>query len=378
MKVLHTISSLGIRSGGPTLCVWNLVKEISNRGIDINLLTFEPRPNDQLISNEDIITTVKSPLESRYGYSSFFKKALTVYKDSDVIHANALWQYSSHCSARFSRKMNIPCVISTHGMLYPEALNKSYLVKKAGLVLFQRKDLNLATVIHATCIKEKDYIKELGFKSPVAVIPNSISTIQDGNAPKPINDKITVGFVGRFVPIKNIEHLLHAWAITGGNRTNCELLMIGDGDLKYVLSLKALASKLQITNIRFTGFLAGKDKDKALVQFSYLVLPSKSENFGMVVPEALTKEIPVIASKGTPWEELSTHHAGWWIDIGVEPLARALKEALSLPENERRLMGKNGRKLVEQKYSIDQVARQMITLYEWILGKGPRPDFVYI
>jgi glycosyltransferase involved in cell wall biosynthesis len=97
----------------------------------------------------------------------------------------------------------------------------------------------------------------------------------------------------------------------------------------------------------------------------------------MVVPEALLREIPVIASKGTPWEELNTHHCGWWVDMGVEPLRVALEEALSLPESKRLEMGKIGRNLVEEKYSIEAVAEKMIQLYKWILKEGEKPEFVY-
>jgi glycosyltransferase involved in cell wall biosynthesis len=107
------------------------------------------------------------------------------------------------------------------------------------------------------------------------------------------------------------------------------------------------------------------------------VLPSKSENFGMVVPEALLRKIPVIASKGTPWQELDTHNAGWWIDIGVEPLVKTLIEAMNMKPEDLGIMGKNGRLLVEQNYNIEVVSKKMIELYDWVLNKGSKPDFVY-
>ena len=96
----------------------------------------------------------------------------------------------------------------------------------------------------------------------------------------------------------------------------------------------------------------------------------------MVVPEALIREIPVIASKGTPWEELNTRNSGWWIDIGAQPLAETLNKALLLTETERRQMGQNGRQLVEENYAIEAVAKKMIRLYDWILEGGEKPEFV--
>lgn len=377
MRVLHTISSMDLKSGGPSTCVWNLLKGLNDSGVDVNLLSFEADTDDQLVKKVNYTQLIKRPLERRYGYSGLFKERISNYANADLIHANGLWQFPTHYSAKFSRKYNIPFIISTHGMLYPEALQRSYWIKMAGLVLFQKKDLNLATVIHATCLTEKDFIKELGYRPPIAVIPNASEISPGLGNVASRNEKIRVGFVGRIAPIKNIENLLQAWAVTGSKRLDCELVLVGEGDISYSSSLKSLASALGISNIKFTGFLSGTEKENIYRELTFLVLPSKSENFGMVVPEALIRQIPVIASKGAPWEELNTHRAGWWIDLGVNPLVMALTEALSLSDNERQEMGKNGRMLVEQKYSIESIAVQMVALYNWILDNGSKPDFVY-
>jgi glycosyltransferase involved in cell wall biosynthesis len=71
-------------------------------------------------------------------------------------------------------------------------------------------------------------------------------------------------------------------------------------------------------------------------------------------------------------------NAGWWIDIGVEPLKKALVEAIQISEAERLAMGRNGRKLIEEKYSMQSVAKQMVQLYSWVLTKKNKPDFVDI
>jgi glycosyltransferase involved in cell wall biosynthesis len=134
---------------------------------------------------------------------------------------------------------------------------------------------------------------------------------------------------------------------------------------------------LRINNIRFSGFLQGAAKEIALQNLDYLILPSKSENFGMVVPEALWHNVPVIASKGTPWEELEQHQAGWWVEAEVTSFAAAIETVLHLPESERIRMGSNGKKLIEVNYGVKKVAAQMNDLYGWMLGEKNKPDFVY-
>ena len=99
----------------------------------------------------------------------------------------------------------------------------------------------------------------------------------------------------------------------------------------------------------------------------------------MVVPEALAREIPVIASKGTPWEELNTEQCGWWIDSELSSLSTTITEALNLDEAKRLEMGKNGRNLVENKYSKEAVSEMMTIFYEWILSKTKElPSFVHL
>ena len=99
-----------------------------------------------------------------------------------------------------------------------------------------------------------------------------------------------------------------------------------------------------------------------------LVHPSVSENFGITIAEGLAAGLPVIATKGTPWKELQEWGCGWWIDLGVEPLVAALKEATSLDDGNRRQMGENGRRLVEEKYTWDAVVKKILVGYEEVLN----------
>jgi glycosyltransferase involved in cell wall biosynthesis len=377
IKTVNVISSLNLSSGGPSLSTWNLVTGIRKLGLDARILTFNPGKKTDIIIGDDLfVTSLPSPRFSSVRYSAKLHDFI-LNNSYDLYHGHGLWQYPVHAMAKVACKMHKPYIISPRGMLHPVALRQSSFKKKIALNLFQFKDLESASVIHVTSNQELNYVREFGLGNSVALIPNSI------NIPAFINNQSKtnrrrVGFIGRFAPIKNIEVLLKAWSLIEEKFENTELVIVGDGLKNYKDKLIALCHGLKIKRVVFVGFLTGEERENVFDTLSYLVLPSKSENFGMVVPEALAREVPVIASTGTPWEELNTHYAGWWIDIGVEPLVMALNEALSLPESERQEMGKNGRKLVEQKYSIDNVARQMITLYEWILGKGPKPDFVYI
>ena len=139
-----------------------------------------------------------------------------------------------------------------------------------------------------------------------------------------------------------------------------------------------MQSELSIGNIIWTGPKMGAEKEALLSSCSYLIMPSFSENFGMVVPEALQYGVPVIASKGTPWQVLEDINCGWWTDIDVDSLANSLKHLLTINEEERRQMGRRGQQLVWERFSTVSVCKMQIRLYEWIINGGDKPSFVYI
>jgi glycosyltransferase involved in cell wall biosynthesis len=216
--------------------------------------------------------------------------------------------------------------------------------------------------------------------NPIAVISNGINTLKlKPNLYNKNTDKKNILFLSRIHKIKGLDNLINAWNIIPSDlRKNWNLRIIGTGEMNYLKTIQRLIDSLNLgKEIKLVGSKFDQEKIFEFQNSELFVLPSYSEGFPIAVLEALACGLPVITTKGTPWEELITYNAGWWIDIGIEPLATALTEAMSLNDEERITMGLNGRKLVEEKYSIDSVAQKIVQLYEWILGKREKPEFVY-
>jgi glycosyltransferase involved in cell wall biosynthesis len=376
MKILHTIPSMGINSGGPASSTFLTVKGLRNKDVTAKIVTYQiSGKSDKLISSENFIHTLP-PVNNKFAYSRYFKTFLLQNsKEYDIFHAQSVWLYPTCITAKIARKLNKPYIITPRGMLYPQDLANGKLRKSIFLKLFLQNDLQKANCIHATCMEEMRYLRDSGIKTPVAVIPNPVDTA-DMESPV-AKTKLRAGYLGRVHPRKNIERIIYAWNMLKNSVNDGELIIIGDGDKQYLDFLKRETKRLQLNNVIFTGFLSGDEKEKALNSLSFLVVTSDFENFGNIVTEALVKGIPVISSKGTPWQELNSHRCGWWIDNDVDTVANTLNKAIILPEEEYRQMGMRGQKLIKENYSVETVAQKMKQLYCWILQKGEKPEFVY-
>ena len=378
MKILHTISGLNISSGGPTSCTYNLIKGLRDEGIEADILTLMPRDDsDKIIADDSFIKALPNDARTPLVYSSNFRRYLSSHIGYDLYHANGLWTCPTHFTAEIAKKQNKPCVIAPHGMLYPQALQVSAWKKKIVSTVFQRKDLETASCLQATCMAELEHIRAFGLNNPVAVIPNGLVIDDSLEIRKTSNSVRRFAFVGRLNRIKNVDLLLSAWSKLGDKTRNCELLIIGDGDTAYKKELEEFATANKLNNVRFLGFIMGKDLQKLVHSIDFQILPSKSENFGMVVPEALIQGVPVIASKGTPWSDLETFDCGWWVDNDIDTLISNLLIAINLSEQDRLGMGERGRTLVLRHYSIKSVSLRMKQLYEWLVYKNIKPEYVY-
>ncbi len=379
-----TIPGLSAKSGGPTTCTMDIMEGLYDIGAKIDLLT---------VSSEDNIGHGRPWLKE---VSNDYKTPLAISKniqryiwqnDYNLYHANTLWMGSSHDTCRIARKKNKPYILSPHGMLYPTALEISSWKKRILLQFGFKKDIMMATCLHATCQQEAEYCRKFGYKGPIAIVPNAVVISKDATLKKAIyrdeRGRRQIGFLGRLHPIKMVEQVLYALAKIKdegiGINEALSFQIMGQFDKKYEQWLRDEVKRLGLLDcVTFVGTVSGREKYERLSNLSALMVPSIQENFGMIVPEALICGTPVYASFGTPWNELIDYDAGWWRNNEPETIACVIKEIMSLNDDQLLRKGRNGRELIEKKYDQHKVARMMMELYEWCIFNGERPAFVMV
>lgn len=376
MIISHVISSIDNSSGGPSRSITHLISSLLNNSkIDISLNTL--RSSQPIIKKFEGHRPISFHEKNFFGFSKSLKNALGNNK-VELYHGHGIWQIPVHQMAKQARKLNKPYIITPRGMLEPWSLSQSRIKKILALKLFQNKDLQLSNCIHATALSEAENIRSLGYKNPIAIIPNGVNLEEFPIYKKTSKAKKKLLFLSRIHKKKGIEFLINAWSELDKKYTvNWEVEIVGNGESDYIKDLNFQISQLNLEKtIKITDPVFGKEKHLKYSEADLFVLPTYSENFGIVIAEALASMIPVITTKGTPWEELNSNNCGDWVDIGLEPLKASLSKMLIKSDDELQEMGERGRKLIENKYSMAAVSRDMLSLYNWLIYNNQKPKFI--
>lgn len=389
MKTLTFITSISLKGGGPSRSVPMLVKGLAEVGVDITLMTF--RTDDMNIHALEGTTAKLKVLDPETSAKDIEKYILT--EKFDIIQMQSMWAKSYHQVAQIARKHNIPYLITPRGMLEPWSLSQKKWKKKLALLLYQMKDLQKAACIFTTAEMEAQHVRDLGVKVPMSVIPNGIET--DGYACRTSMDgvKKQILFLSRVHVKKGIELLIDAFACIHKDFSDWSVVIVGNGEADYIESLKQKVKSLGLEDcIKILPPVFGEAKTKLYQESSLFCLPSYSENFGMVIAEAMSCGVPAITTNGTPWQLLNgdcttmgasldmlgdDKRTGWCIELSVENLENTLREAMSMDPAVLYEMGQRGSRMINENFNYRSVAKMTMQLYEWIVERGQELEYIY-
>ena len=299
---------------------------------------------------------------------------------SSIVHINGVWHPMNHWVSLLTYRKQIPLIVQPRGMLEPWALGWHSTKKRLALSMYQRRDLKSAALLVATAEQEASNLRRFGLSQPIAVIPNGVD-LEGGKSlaftrsvvPKKVRRAL---FLSRIHPKKGLFNLLKAWVSI--KPIGWILQIAGPDEGNHLREVLRLAQGLGISQeVEYIGEFNDKDKWTAYRSVDLFVLPTFSENFGVVVAEALSQGLPVVTTTATPWQDLHTYKCGWWVDPNQVDLARALSNAFSMPDAALIEMGERGRAYV-QRYDWGVIANQMLDTYRWLLGKIPMPACVWL
>lgn len=382
LKVVHTVAGLAEWAGGPSRSVVALVDHLATQShLQVHLIT-------QRVNGEEIVepaegagfhvVSQRSPVMAKLG-RAFAAKLDELLQESpvDIVHAHGIWNAVSFWSGRMAKRRGKLFVLHPRGMLEPWCLEHKALKKKVAMTLYQRRQLESVDMFVATAEQELESIRALGLKQPVAVIPNGVALpdLDYSTGKETKNDRQAL-FLSRIHPVKGLTNLVRAWA--GVNPKGWRLMIAGPNEGGHWSEVDKEIRRLGISDqVNYVGPVEGEAKARLYRESDLFILPSFSENFGIVVAEALSYGLPVITTTGTPWAELKERGCGWWVHPSDEALQGALREALSRSGDELHAMGSSSRQYAAE-FGWPRIAEQTAASYRWLLGKGSRPDFIHL
>jgi glycosyltransferase involved in cell wall biosynthesis len=382
LQALHVIAGLDPAHGGPSYSVPRLCAELAALGAQVRLFHVEGAGEPADAASYELRGFPQDwagmPVLGALRLSSGLSRTLAeAARTADVVHNHGIWLAPNMRSQQLARRAGKPFICSPRGMLSTEALAFSGARKRLVWALGQRAALEGAACLHATSELELGDIRSRGLTPPVAIIPNGIDIPPP--APRPARERPrTVLSLGRIHPKKGLDNLLQAWSRIEAALPDWRLRIVGPAEDGHDRELVALARGLGLGRVTIEGPVYGPGK-LALYQGAELfVAPTRSENFGLTIAEALAAGIPAICTKGAPWAELERERCGWWVEQGPDALAAALGEALDLPPDALAAMGERGRDLVTRRYGWRRVGEDMLQLYAWLAAGGEPPAFVHV
>ena len=228
----------------------------------------------------------------------------------DLHHFHGLWhrEHSKFGSELSSR--GVPFVISPHGMLEPWAIKNKWWKKRLYLTAIEKYHLKRATSLFAASKMEANSISNILVPKFCPIIPIGCMD------PKGVNyehtrgnlgwgrDELVLLFLSRLDKKKGLELLFETLNNLDMNRAT-RLVIVGDGEPKYVSELKRQSLTLNQPNLKieWVGSVWGEDRWQYFQASDLFCLPTYSENFGIAVLEALYAGTPVLTTDQTPWKE---------------------------------------------------------------------------
>lgn len=385
MRILHVIDSVFKAGGGTSEVVPRLCEALLSHGHEVRLVTSSGgAPSDATIHAQAVGVDVRFcrvydvPGLSFFRVSSQFRKELEDgVRWANVVHVHGHWQNPGWCAMQLARKYKKPYVIQSHGFLEPERLKISKWKKRLVGALVERPCLNGACAVIATSKSERQGILAFGVKVPVCVVPIGIDMMAFDMARRNdellkelgvASDRKTLLYLSRVTPIKGLDMLSYAWRDVRRAHADWQLLIVGPDDRGYTIRVKEMFRDLvNDGSVVFSGPVYGERKYELLRSVDAFVLPTRSENWSIAVQEALAAGLPVICTKGAPWQGLEGGDGwgkcGWWVDISKDGIESGIRACLTLGEAERRNMGEEARSFVRLRFSWDIVAERQLSVY---------------
>jgi glycosyltransferase involved in cell wall biosynthesis len=389
--------------GGLGIYTLNMTKKFVEKGNEVSVFTmnfnfkeFEEKdgvkiyrpscpdssPAISLFLNSDILSWGENIklFSDIFNYNLLSAKKFIELHKKEKFDVIAVHDWISAFSGLILKKTKVPIVFHLHSVEEVRNFPGSETLKRLEREMAREAD-KIITVSEAM----KDFVSLIGYdKEKISVCWNGtdpelldpkkvdLELVEKLREKYKIEDEKVVFFIGRLTWFKGIFNLIRAMPFVLKEFPKTKLIMVGKGEdqaTKELIKSLGLGKNVILVN----KWLKDEEKLAHFALADICVFPSLNEPFGIVASEAMAMEKPVVvgASGVSGFKEqvvpAGEGRTGVHVDGNrPEDIAWGIKEVLKNPE-EAKMWGKNGRKLVLQKFTFDIAATKTLSIYESLI-----------
>lgn len=381
MNILHVITSLDPKLGGPQIVVAQLAAAQAHLGEQVDIVAYhdgdrQPQTEQALRGIHGLEKVAQHWLDPPLGLERLLARGVRSTLNStisryDIVHVHGVWDPILLAAAAAARQRSVPYVVTPHGMLDPWCLQQHRFKKWLAMKIAYGRMLDHAAFLHVLNDDEANLVRPLNLQSPSIVVPNGVN--MDEVEPLPprgqfrkrnpqLNSRPFLLFLGRLHYKKGLDLLADAYAMAVKRNLPADLVVAGPDD-GALFDFQQRIANYQLNNrVHVVGPIYGPQKFEALCDATAFVLPSRQEGFSMAITEALAARVPVIITENCHFPQVSQVNAGVVIRLDTAELADAMLALVTDPAAQKR-MGDAGHRLVESQFTWTKIAQRLISAY---------------
>jgi glycosyltransferase involved in cell wall biosynthesis len=331
--------------GGPVISLKNMVFHLRDEFL-FKIITAEHNSEEDRKVDSSSIDTWRDVGSAKVFYCPEKNRSLVsqyeVAKNAsfDIIYINNFFNLRfcifPQILWRLSLFGNVPLILASRGVFASGAISLKWHKKRAYVSLYRLLNQHKKVIWHASTKNEAKNIKNLmGNKVGVCVAPNLPSKDLKAHKNKEKKEHIKILFLSRIAPKKNLKYALQVLSKVGQKVT---FIIYGYvEDKKYWSECKNLIDKMpNNVSVKYNGPVPHHEVADVMEEHDLFFFPTRGENFGHVIYEALACGCPVLISDQTPWEGLRQRKAGNTFSLSSpENFVGFIEEYASLSPDER-------------------------------------------
>ncbi len=382
LKILHYIAvyAPAWQFGGPVLSVSQLCEGLADLGHHVEVFTsnagLSDRPespvNQPIVRNGVKVTYFQQQAGLGINCPDMEQAVIARAKEFDIIHITGVWQRTSAAACKAAKSQGIPYVISPRGALGPYSWGQKTIKKVLYYLWQERFNVTNASAIHYTSKQELEECRWLKLSGMPFIVPNGLDTQFWQPNPEAAKawresqnfseDDFILLNVGRLHHKKGLDLLPQALAPL--RHLNWRMVFVGGDDDGTKAKLQQQFQSANLSDkVVFLERCEPKDLPAIYSAANLFLLPSRHENFGNVVVEALACGCPVVISdKVGLHDEVADGGVGWVLPRVYAQWTQAIEDLIQFPAKTKELKLKS-RVWIDDFFTSDKTSLTTINFY---------------